>query len=102
MTAPRKPRADIGKKHKMRADSMPAQAMAYLAENGPSTEEAVAGFVRLMAETCRQNKGARAEYMALRRLLKDGLVSCKLWLTPEGLAELQRLGMAPQREGIAP
>lgn len=77
-----------------RADGAPVKVMQHLAENGPTSREDLDAFV----EATGVSRATR--YMALHRLREAGFIRQKVWLTPEGLAELQRLGLAPKFEGV--
>lgn len=73
-----------------------ATALVHLAENGPTPED---GLRSVMAEGKAKTAGASAG-VTLRRLEAMGLVRTKVWLTPEGLAEAQRLGLLAPRAGV--
>jgi len=70
-------------------DALPAQVLVHLAENGPTERETLNEFMQA-------HSSDKNGYVALGRLRERGFIKTKVWLTPEGLAELHRLGWTPQ------
>lgn len=77
--------------------STAAAALQHLAENGPTPDLELRAS---MSEGSIAKDPIALAGVTLRRLEESGLVATKTWLTPRGLAELQRLGGIRQREGV--
>lgn len=77
--------------------STAAAALQHLAENGPTPHLELRTS---MSEGSTAKDPLTLAGVTLRRLEESGLVVTKVWLTPRGLAELQRMGGIRHREGV--
>lgn len=73
---------------------VPYQALAHLANTGPISDTELREAINSLAVAPKATTATNV----LHRLVSLGLVKSKCWLTPEGLAELQKNGWTPERE----
>jgi hypothetical protein len=86
-----------GPRHRsLNRNDTPYRTLAHLANAGPQEPTALRAF---MQSTTGATADAAKNTLArvLTSLMDRGLVKTKVWLTPEGLAELHRHGWTPAR-----
>lgn len=79
------------------ANRPPAAALELLAENGPTERAALLNVLSARFPDVTEH----ANQETMRRLHDLGYVRTKVWLTPEGLDALRKLGAAPVFSGAA-
>jgi hypothetical protein len=75
------------------SDGLPAQVLKHLAENGPTERGDLNTFMHTIASPNNADN-------AIARLRDKGFIRVKIWLTPEGLAEIKRHGWEPDLAGV--
>lgn len=77
----------------------PVKALEFLADNGPTKPDDLRAKITALIEAAREPGATSNPFYLSLPVLKEleaaGYVRTKVWLTPEGLAELHRLGWAP-------